>query len=1736
MPGEKRHVAALLGEQEGLGANWKSAQCVTSLYDSYIQLQRENEALKEEKTRLQHESELLASQSKLQEPENHTRCQELEQEIKLLRSEKLRGEEAHRLELQKLEARTACSETQHQQLVAKYQERFEFDPLEAKRAAMAVKTMQNTLQSVMLDKEELGIRYGDLKEQYRKFHGEQLEIVESLKKQVAALEQRRVRERQQRVVNALAQWSTNYVQTAWHKWVALTKDKRRQEQSDKMIARVERKVDERVVKLQANQAAVLAMKLLQQAARRTFVRWRDSTRESVERRRKGRYFAEQRARKSVQRVMNYWRVKCQKASACRSGSLKIARVVACHSRRWGMQRWRVETFRLALAEKDRKLETLRSSAELQAKTIVDLESALEDVRDASRAMRSRYEEEKAAFTANVEAHRATELTIRQKLGRFFTKQCDRQLLKEFLREWRTTAKYLKGREQRSSLAQSKLRILKLRRSVFNWHCTARQSRKKQQILGRMRQLEVFKCFNSWKERVHVEKTRKTALLHAVNRIRNRGVARCFTQWTAFRSERISLRRGLEVLTKYALKQQVYFLYSLWRERVTQWKIETQIRQQQLIQQAWEVRLAQTKRDLNFQRECVTRWHEVVVHKQRRQTIAKKCVARLKNGSLARVLGSWRDFVDCSKAQRDLVRRWIDHCRTSLLKHAWSRWQRQIVLKEQQLLIARLQRERDAELKQVEAEFDAYRKTQQTLLEKAEKLQTQQARQLQDTASRLEEESKRAQRLTGAVKTLCSTRERSSTQLRHFKAWQNVVRRKVGNRRAVQPFQITLDTRQTRCVLGEWRQVAVQQIRLRAVFKTLHSCHAEWWRIQCFQAWNEARRRSRAVKVFSALFARNSDVFMCREVFSEWRNLARKNHLLRRTLEQIWLGSVHARMRQQFTHWVAFTKAEAAKEQLVQRNVALTAIQAKVWWKRSLSRMRLCFSEWKFMVQSKKKQRQGERKLLQFQQSRLVTVCFSEWADFVMVKRREEDRNQRFARWLWKVARRKQQRAMSLWKMRIIRNQIRDLHELKDLQTTQQERLQLQREEILSLVQTSTDTKRKLADAMDVHDASTTKVQYVTECGLLAKSFNALKLKVSIRRYQRQAVYFSQKSARRRCLAELFSNWYSFSQNCRVLKSIVDQKAKRCEDILTRTVLRQWHATARLNRVVQQKQHKLQQRVRLRTIKTNFAEWQRLIHRERRIITAMDTLELLAQRLTLRSTLSLWHQKCLQERHRVLQEREKHWKIMQFLMGRQEAGLMRAFLSRCYANSIRNNATRHRRVIEEMKRSSDAALAKVKEHSEARAKEEMGALSAVEEQLTAGASFQALQTLIRRLFQPTTVKDLFVSVGSTFAQILHGSAAVLFLFDPSSNELWTQREENQLIQVPASLGIAGSTLSSGSTMVITDVSSDPRFHPMVDQFVLSSLRQDDTSTLMMATRPNAHAVKPTVGMVSTPLTSPDGAAYGVLQVAFSTSSLSSVDRRVLITQTQLYSKTCCFYVEQLVFEMLRNCRDRVRARSPEKFMTLFKQNKNWRKYYAAMERKAVDLEGKLREVLDEREQLIQVRSELQKRHQKLQDKLESGERNTKDVSKLVADWKKKLVKWQKVLDEKDRAIAEKTNELETMKNEFGRYRRERRSKDLQNVLNSSRTGAKRSSSSSSAFEDSDDSTGKSPSFSDRGQLSILKADQTRLQSQLVRAEADNLLLVKAISIARTQHGELPKTIQAEVTRVATRVSRRAPAEA
>ncbi|KAG7398439.1 hypothetical protein PHYBOEH_011141 [Phytophthora boehmeriae] len=192
MPGERRHGTAT---QEELGVNWKSALCVTSLYDSYIQLQRENEELREAARRLQQENEVLAVKKEAQDKELQLRVPEdaeMKQEMRLLRSEKQRMEETHRHQVQKLEARAATSETAHQQLLSKYQEKFSLDPLEAKRAALAVKTMQNSLHNAVVEKEELGVRYMELKEQFLKFQSDQRQLVHNLHEQLRVFEEHRL--------------------------------------------------------------------------------------------------------------------------------------------------------------------------------------------------------------------------------------------------------------------------------------------------------------------------------------------------------------------------------------------------------------------------------------------------------------------------------------------------------------------------------------------------------------------------------------------------------------------------------------------------------------------------------------------------------------------------------------------------------------------------------------------------------------------------------------------------------------------------------------------------------------------------------------------------------------------------------------------------------------------------------------------------------------------------------------------------------------------------------------------------------------------------------------------------------------------------------------------------------------------------------------------------------------------------------------------------------------------------------------------------------------------------------------------------------------------------------------------------------------------------------------------------------------------------------------------------------
>lgn len=254
----------------------------------------------------------------------------------------------------------------------------------------------------------------------------------------------------------------------------------------------------------------------------------------------------------------------------------------------------------------------------------------------------------------------------------------------------------------------------------------------------------------------------------------------------------------------------------------------------------------------------------------------------------------------------------------------------------------------------------------------------------------------------------------------------------------------------------------------------------------------------------------------------------------------------------------------------------------------------------------------------------------------------------------------------------------------------------------------------------------------------------------------------------------------------------------------------------------------------------------------------------------------------------------------------------------------------------------------------------------------------------------------------------------------------------------------------------------------------------------------------------------------------------------------------FPVEQMLFEIVRSSPDRVRARVPDKFIRLFKvrhviiitaatlnrsdiimdsllnygtildqQNKNWRKYYVALERRALQLQEKLLSVCKDRDDLVIEKAQLQDALDSVRERLETHKRQGLEVSGQLVLWKKKMSKLKTLVAHKDHEVAVKTREAELIADEFAKFRRIQRSKGLQALLSSSQQPTHELTSSTKRDEGSN-------------MYSLLRADYATLRNQLVRAESDNVLLVRAVDIACKHEGELPEPMRCEVNRIAQRL--------
>jgi len=79
--------------------------------------------------------------------------------------------------------------------------------------------------------------------------------------------------------------------------------------------------------------------------------------------------------------------------------------------------------------------------------------------------------------------------------------------------------------------------------------------------------------------------------------------------------------------------------------------------------------------------------------------------------------------------------------------------------------------------------------------------------------------------------------------------------------------------------------------------------------------------------------------------------------------------------------------------------------------------------------------------------------------------------------------------------------------------------------------------------------------------------------------------------------------------------------------------------------------------------------------------------------------------------------------------------------------------------------------------------------------------------------------LLVRIVAAATELLDAERSSLFVYDPSTDELWSrvaEGTEQQQIRIPANAGIAGAVFASGEVLNIPDAYADPRFNQEVDR--------------------------------------------------------------------------------------------------------------------------------------------------------------------------------------------------------------------------------------------------------------------------------------------------------------------------------
>lgn len=508
-----------LALENDLSDDWKSAQSVSSLYDAYLDLKKQNDILSTAVYQIEHEKENIKSQyEKLQYKFNQQNCSVIEHleydgRIEKLSNQKESYEESCKL----LKSENMELKEMYNKLLSKYEkqmqmqrDRLKMDPHESNRVQLAMKTLSDSLTEALHDKELLS---GQLEEMKNEMSGVKnskmvvdLELID-LKMSLDTSMKNKMKHTMMFVLRRLYSRELNFGFSKWKHYIVQLKN-----------SKAENQYANHIKTLHEHKLTLIFAKMLQSSTMRVFKSWQSLTRKNLKRiiaisnLAANKYIAELKfsLRQWMQYSKNRWTNFCILRKMINRLQYRV-----CNNtfRFWSRQCQRYSASVLQLEKQKYNTEMKRLSLLLKQKN------------DQYTSLEAQHQYSMVARFQIVSKHRS---------------------LNRIINGWR---KYVSSKircAKREYLVENKLYEKKLKNTILLWHRQTQVKKRNQRLLTRVAHQftnrQVGKCMNSWKEYVgQCQKTKNIISLY-VKRLQNQHAMHCFFAWKTFKVERQQFRQ------------------------------------------------------------------------------------------------------------------------------------------------------------------------------------------------------------------------------------------------------------------------------------------------------------------------------------------------------------------------------------------------------------------------------------------------------------------------------------------------------------------------------------------------------------------------------------------------------------------------------------------------------------------------------------------------------------------------------------------------------------------------------------------------------------------------------------------------------------------------------------------------------------------------------------------------------------------------------------------------------------------------------------------------------------------------------------------------------------------------------------------------------------------------------------------------------------------------------------------